>query len=147
MKVILTKEHSKLGAEGTVVDVAPGYARNFLLPRKLALPATDHHVKLFQAAQEKKKRREERRVRQAEELARRLNGVSCTIAVAAGEEDKLFGSVTAADISEALGRENFVIDKRQIRLEEPIKKLGIYTVTIEVAPEITAQAKVWVVKE
>ncbi len=147
MKVILTKEHSNLGAEGMVVDVAPGYARNFLIPRKLALLATDHHLRLFQSSQEKKKRREERKVRQAEELANRLSGVSCTIAVAAGEEDRLFGSVTTADISEALGRENFVIDKRQVRLEEPIKKLGIYTVTIEIAPEVTAQAKVWVVKE
>lgn len=147
MKVILSKDHPELGGEGAVVEVAPGYARNFLLPQKLALPATEHHVRLFQSAQEKKRRQEERKAREAEELARKLSGVSCTIAVAAGDGDQLFGSVTAADIAEAIARENFMIDKRQIRLEAPIKKLGIYTVTVEVAPEVTAQVKVWVVKE
>lgn len=146
-KVILTKDHPRLGAQGTVVEVAPGYARNFLLPQRLALPATEHHIKLFEEAREKEKRQEEKKLRAAQELARKLSGISCTIAVAAGDEDKLFGSVSAADIAEALAREGFTLEKRQIMLPEPIRKLGIYSVSVVITPEVTSQVKVWVVKE
>jgi large subunit ribosomal protein L9 len=147
MKVILTKDHPQLGSEGDVVEVAPGYARNYLLPRKLVLPATEHHLRLFKQAQEKKNREEERQIQAAQKLAQRLSGASCTIAVAAGEEDRLFGSVTTADIAAALAKEGFTVDRKQIQLDEIIKKLGIYSVTVKIAPEITAQVKVWVVKE
>jgi large subunit ribosomal protein L9 len=147
MKVIMTKDHPRLGPEGTVVEVAPGYARNYLLPQRMALPATDHHIRMFQLSQEKAKRVEEQQLRSAQALADRLAGASCTITVAAGEEDRLFGSVTAADITEALTKEGFAVDRKQVQLEEPIKKLGIYSVSVSLAPEVSAQVKVWVVKE
>ena len=132
MKVILTKDHPTLGEEGTILEVAPGYGRNFLLPRGLAYPATEHHIALLE---------------QAREMATRMNEASCTITVAAGEGDTLYGSVTAAMIAEALVREGFAVEKDQVELEAPIKKLGIYTIPVSPGPEITAQIKVWVVKE
>jgi len=146
MKVILIQDHAQLGSEGEVVTLAPGYARNYLFPRGIALPATEHQIRKFRLAQEKKKRELEKQARASQEMARRLSAASCTITVAAGEEDKLFGSVTAADISEALAKEGFPVDRKQIELDEPIKKLGIYSVAVKVTPEITAQVKVWVVK-
>ena len=147
MKVILTKDHPTLGEEGTILEVAPGYGRNFLLPRGLAYPATGHHIALIEQAREKKKRREEERLVKAREMATRMNEASCTITVAAGEGDTLYGSVTAAMIAEALVREGFAVEKDQVELEAPIKKLGIYTIPVSPGPEITAQIKVWVVKE
>ncbi len=147
MKVILTKDHPTLGEEGTILEVADGYGRNFLLPRKLAYPATEHHIALFEQTLKKKKRLEEQRLVKARELATRMNEASCTLTVAAGEGDTLYGSVTAAMIAEALTGEGFPIDKNQVELEAPIKKLGIYTVAVRPGPEITAQVKVWVVKE
>lgn len=147
MKVILTKDHPTLGEEGTILEVADGYGRNFLLPRGLAYPATDHHIELFEQSKKKKTRLEEHRLVKARELATRMNEASCTITVAAGEGDTLYGSVTAAMIAEALNREGFEIAKNQVELEEPIKKLGIYTVAVCPGPGITAQVKVWVVKD
>ena len=147
MKVILVKDHEKLGEEGSIVEVASGYARNYLLPRKLAYPATEHHIAQLQQARDKKQRQEEKKILKAQALAEKLGQASCTIAVAAGEGDTLYGSVTASTIAEALSREGFEVDKHQIRLEAPIKKLGIYTVTVSSAPEIFAQVKIWVVKE
>ncbi|MDP8214123.1 MAG: 50S ribosomal protein L9 [Candidatus Euphemobacter frigidus] len=146
MKVILIEDHIKLGEEGTIVDVASGYARNFLLPKKLAYPATEYHIKLLEQAREKKRRREEKKIMKARELAGKLGDASCTITVAAGEGDTLYGSVTTATIAEALNQEGFEIDKRQIHLEAPIKKLGIYSITVSPAPDISAQVKIWVVK-
>jgi len=147
MKVILVKDHVQLGEEGTITDVAPGYARNYLLPRKLAYPATEHHIALLARARDKKKRQEEKSALQARELAGRLAELSCTLAVAAGEGDTLYGSVTSSTIAEALAREGFEVDKHQIKLEAPIKKLGIYSIPISLAPDVSAQIKLWVVKE
>ncbi len=147
MKVILIKDYEKLGEEGAIINVASGYARNFLLPRKLAYPATEYHVKLLEQAREKQRRQEERKILKARALAEKLGEVSCTITVAAGEGDTLYGSVTSSTIAEALGREGFEIEKHQVQLEAPIKKLGIYSVTVSPAPDISAQVKIWVVKE
>lgn len=147
MKVILIKDHPTLGEEGTIIEVADGYGRNFLLPRGLAYPATDHHIALLEQTREKKRRQEEGRLVKAREMANRMNETSCTITVAAGEGDTLYGSVTAAMIAEALAGEGFEVDKDQVGLETPIKKLGIYTIPVSPAPDVTAQVKVWVVKE
>jgi len=147
MKVILTKDHPTLGEEGTILEVADGYGRNFLLPRGLAYPATEHHISLLEQSREKKRKLEEQRLVKARELANRLNDASCTITVAAGEGDTLYGSVTAAMVAEALAGEGFAVEKSQIGLESPIKKLGIYTIPVSPAPDVTAQVKVWVVKE
>ena len=147
MKVILIKDHAQLGEEGAILDVAPGYARNYLLPRKLAYPATEHHISLLEQAREKKKREQEKEVVKARKLAERLAEASCTIAVAAGEGDTLYGSVTCATIAEVLSRDGFEVDKAQINLEAPIKKLGIYSIPVLLTPDVSAQVKVWVVKE
>jgi large subunit ribosomal protein L9 len=147
MKIILIKDHPQLGAEGSIAEVSAGYARNYLIPRGLALPATDHHVRMHQLSLDKKKRQAAKEVASAQEMVKTLNGVSCTITAAAGEEDKLYGSVTASDIAEALGKEGYKIDKKHIDLPEPIKKLGIYPVAVTLLPSVTAQIKVWVVKE
>ena len=147
MKVILIKDHPTLGEEGAILEVADGYGRNYLLPRGLAYPATKHHISLLEQTREKKRRLEEACLVKAREMANRMNEASCTITVAAGEGDTLYGSVTAAMIAEALAEEGFAVDKSQVGLETPIKKLGIYTISVSPAPDITAQIKVWVVKE
>lgn len=147
MKVIITKDHPQLGSIGTVAEVAVGYARNYLLPRKLALPATKHNMQVAEAARVKREKAA-RRIAEAEtELGRKLAELSCTITVAAGDEDRLFGSVTAADVSEAIAREGLQIDRKKIQIEEPIKKLGIYSIEVKVSPEVVVPVKVWVVKE
>lgn len=146
MKIILRDDREKLGKRGEVVEAAPGYARNFLLPRGLALEATPKNMKLFE--EEKKieaahKRKEEKEVK---ELSTKLSEISCTITVQTGEDEKLYGSVTSLDIAEALAREGFEIDKRKIILDEPIKALGVYHIPIKLHPDVTAEVKVWVVK-
>ena len=147
MQVILIEDVDKIGKLGDVVNVTRGYARNFLFPRKLAMEATAMSISLLE--KKKKKRIQETARIKAEiaELAGKVSNTSCTVAVAAGEEDKLFGSVTAEHIKEALAAEGIEVDKKQIHLAEPIRKLGVYQVEIKLHPEITASAKVWVVKK
>jgi large subunit ribosomal protein L9 len=147
MKVILVKDHPRLGLGGAVLEVADGYARNYLLPQGWAHPATAQHIRHFQQQQEKQKQLEAKRLEVSRRLAEKLKGVSITIAAAAGEEDRLYGSVTAADVAEALKREGFEIDKKQVKLEEPIKRLGIYTLEVQLGPEARVDVKVWIVKE
>jgi len=147
MKIILTEDHPRLGATGTVVEVAPGYARNYLLPRKLALLATDHNLRLVEQVRQKRLAEEASRLEASRALADKLSELSLTVIVAAGEEDKLFGSVTSGDIAESLKAEGYEIDRKQVLLEEPIRKLGIFTVPVRVAPEVTGEVKLWVVKE
>lgn len=147
MKVILLKDHEQLGEEGTITEVAPGYARNFLIPKKMACLATDHHILEFNLARDKKLRLKEKETIIARKLADKLGETSCTITVAAGEGDTLYGSVTSSTIAEALNRDGFQIDKSQIQLEDHIKKLGIYSITINLEEGVSAQVKIWIVKE
>lgn len=147
MKVILREDVENLGKSGQIVDIAKGYGRNYLLPRGLAVMASsknvrelEHQKKLIRVRQEKKKL-------ESEELAKHLGTLSCTLSRKAGEEDKLFGSVTARDIQEALKEEGVEVDRKRIQLDEPIKKLGVYAVPIQLHPDVTASIKVWVVKE
>ncbi len=147
MKIILRQSRERLGKQGEVVEVAPGYARNFLLPWGFALEVTPKNMKLFEEEKRKEaahKRKEEKEVK---ELSRRLSEISCTIVVETGEDEKLYGSVTSLDIAEALAREGMEIDKRKIILEEPIKAPGIYHVPIKLRPQVTAEVRVWVVKK
>ena len=146
MQVILTETVDKLGSQGDVVDVANGFARNFLIPKGLAVVAAaknlrrlDHHKRTIG---DKKKRE----MKEVETIVARLEEISCTIPAQAGEEDRLFGSVTSTDIAETLTAQGIEIDRRKIHIEEPIKALGVYTVEVKVAPEHTAHLKVWVVK-
>ncbi len=147
MKVIMIKDHPRLGLEGTVVEVADGHARNYLLPRGWAQPATAEHLRRFEENRVRKERLEARKLETARRTADKLGELSLTITAAAGDEDRLYGSVTAADVAEALRSEGFEIEKSQVKLEEPIKRLGIYTIRVEPAPDTGAEVKVWIVKE
>lgn len=147
MKVILTQSYETLGKEGDIVNVKPGYARNFLIPNKIALDYTPGNMKRYDQMQKVKDVRQVKEHKSATMLAESLNKISCTATVAVGEEDKLFGSVTSQDIANLLKEKGFEIDKRKIILEEPIKALGIYTIPIKLHPEVEAKIKLWVVKE
>nr|HPJ73167.1 50S ribosomal protein L9 [bacterium] len=114
MKVILTQDHPRLGEAGTVAEVAPGYARNYLFPRRLAQAVTDHAVKLQEQLRARRLKEAARRLDAARESAAKLSEVSITLTVAAGEEDRLFGSVTAGDIAEALAAEGYEVDRKQV---------------------------------
>lgn len=147
MKVILRKEHEKLGQIGTVVDVKDGYARNYLIPKGLAYPATEGNMR---ALTEEKKQAEQRLVKErkvGERLAAELEKVSITLQMKVGEDEKLFGSVTSQMIADSLKEKNFEIDKRSIDLEEPIKALGIYNVSVKLPQGVLGKVKVWVVRE
>ncbi len=147
MKVILIEKVESLGDEGTIVNVAVGYARNYLFPKKKALPATDANMSVIERLKKRRVVQIQDQVQAARALAERIEHISCTVPVQAGDEDKLYGSVTSADIAAALQQEGIEIDKRKIALGEPIKKLGIYSVDIHLYPEVSAKLKVWVVKE
>lgn len=147
MDVILLKTVSPLGARGDTVKVKPGYARNYLFPRNLAIRLTDSNRRVFQEEERVLQRRDVSEMRSAKEKAQKLAAVSCTITVQVGEEDKLFGSVTSADIAGELGKQGFEVDKKTILLDEPIKKVGVYTVDIKLHRDVSVPIKVWVVKE
>ncbi len=147
MKVILTENMATLGPAGTVVEVAKGYARNFLIPQGKAMEATPGNLARVQALKTKAAQTEA----QAEEAARAqaalLEGTVINIAQRVGEEERLYGSVTAAMIAEALAAKGFEVDRKDLELTEPIKKLGIHEVAVRLAPGVKAQVKVEVVPE
>lgn len=147
MKMILLQNVDRLGKIGDVVTVKEGYARNFLIPQKKASVATAGNMKLLEALKKKKDAEDKKKLDEAKALADRLALLSLTIAAEAGEEEKLFGSVSNEMISKALAEEKIVIDKKDIVLEEPIKKLGVFQVTVKVHPEVKAALRVWVVKK
>lgn len=147
MEVILLDNVEGLGNRGERVSVAKGYARNFLLPRSLALPATSSGARMFAERERICQSRSDKERRVASELARKLSKVSLTIAAQVGEDEKLFGSVTAQDVADALKEQGFEIDRRRIQLEEPIRVLGVYRVDVKLYQEIGATIKVWVAKE
>jgi large subunit ribosomal protein L9 len=147
MEVILREDIEKLGNRGQVVNVAPGYARNYLLPKRLAVAATESNRKIVEQERQAHLRREAKLKSEAEDLSKLVTGVVVTLSRKAGESDQLFGSVTAHDIAEALERKNFTIDRRKVVLEEPIKQLGEYKVPVKLHREVTAEITVQVVKE
>jgi large subunit ribosomal protein L9 len=147
MEVILREHVDHLGRRGDVVKVAAGYARNYLLPRNLALLVTEANKKQIERERKNAEARELEEKSQAEAFARRLTETEISIARRVGENDTLYGSVTSADIASALTAKGFEIDKRKITLPEPLKALGEFTVPVKVHREVTAQVKVNVVKE
>jgi large subunit ribosomal protein L9 len=147
MEVILREDIEKVGHRGEVVKVASGYARNFLLPKKLAVLATDSNKKIVEQERDAYLRREAKAKNEAEDLGRMLSGVSITITQRAGEEGHLFGSVTAKDIADALERQNYTIDRRKIQLDEPIKNTGEYKVPVRLHRDVTTDLSVNVVAE
>ena len=146
-KVILQEDIETLGHAGQIVRVREGYARNYLLPRKLAILANDNNLKQFEHQKKITQDKMKKIVADAKTLAEKIESVSCTISRKAGEEDKLFGSVTNKDIVEALLHEGIDLDRKQIQLSEPIKILGVFTVPIKVHQDVTANLKLWIVKD
>lgn len=147
MEVILREDIEKIGHRGQVVRVADGYARNYLLPRRLAVQATDANKAIVEQERQAHLRREAKEKSEAGDLAKLLAGVKITISQKAGEQEQLFGSVTSKDIAEALEKQNFTIDRRKIHLDEPIKQLGDYKVAIRLHRNVTAEVDVHVTKE
>jgi len=146
MKVILTSDVDGVGKSGDMKDVADGYARNFLIPRKLSVPASGGAYRAWQhdvASREEKRKRERE---ESEALAARITSTTLTMGVKVGEGGKLFGSVTAKDVAEALGRRGIAVDRHKIELEEPLKQLGTYKVAVRIHPGLDP-AEVTVVVE
>ena len=142
MEVILLQDVENLGDKGSLANVSRGYARNYLIPRKLVEVATPGKITEFRRREEERKAREARMAVQAEEYTATLNKTVITLAAKAGEGDRLFGSITSADVAEAIkDARGFTIDKRKILLEEPIKELGTFMIDVEVAEGFVATVK------
>src|ERR1700722_14462410 len=147
MQIILQEDVEKLGTRGEVVEVAPGYARNYLLPHKLALEASPANIKRLEKIRTTLSKRTATEKSAAEQQAALLGEVTLKVSRKAGETDQLFGSVTSGDVTEALKAQGFEIDKRRIALDEPIKILGESLVTVKLVHGVTAQFKAVVEKE
>ena len=146
MEIILVEDVTGVGQKGAVVNVKPGFARNFLLPRKLAIPATANAGNLYKELQRQRDMQEDKRLIVARAVAAKLNGVEVNIPAAANEEDTLFGSVTESDIAEALTKAGHRVERAQVQLPEHIKQLGMYDLQVRVYADVTAAVKVWVVR-
>ena len=147
MEIILLEDVKGVGKRGDKLKVANGYARNFMIPNKLAVASTDAGAAIFAEAERQRKRRETKSRREAEDAAKKYANVSVHISVEVGEEDRLFGSVTSADIADSLREQGIDVDKRKIVLEEPLRQLGVYTVPLKLFQDVEAKIKVWVVKK
>lgn len=147
MEVILREDIENLGSRGQVVKVAPGYARNFLLPKKLAVTATESNKKIVEQERQSHLRKEAKQKVEAEDLSKLLTGVTVTITQKAGENDQLFGSVTSKDVADALAAKNFNIDRRKVQLDEPIKTLGEFKVPVKLHKDVIAEVVVIVARE
>lgn len=147
MLVVLRENVENLGRIGEVVKVSDGYARNFLLPHNLVVAASEKNIAAIEHHKKLLEKKRQAQMATAREVAKKLEEYSCTITRRVGENDKLFGSVTPSDIAEVLIKAGFVVEKRTIQLEHPIKSLGVHPVTVKLEPEVSATLKVWVVKE
>ncbi len=147
MKVILTEDIARLGSQGDIVNVKDGYGRNFLIPTGKALPANPGNLARFEGRIKLEEKRVKRDKLLAEEMAGRLSAVSCTVRVQADETDKLYGAVHERDIAGALEEQGVEMDPNLIKLDEPIKMLGVYPVRIELFKDVFAEIKVWVIRE
>jgi len=147
MQVILRQDIEKVGSRGEVVKVAPGYARNYLLPKKMAVAANESNKKIVEQERQSHLRKDAKEVGEAQDLSKLLNGVTVTIMQKAGENDQLFGSVTSKDVAEALVVQNYAIDRRKIQLDEPIRTLGEFKVAVRLHKDVTAEVTVIVSKE
>ncbi len=147
MKVILRQNYEKLGEIGDIVVVKDGFARNFLIPRKIAYAAVKGNILALEEEKKILAKKKEQEMHAAEKVAVELEKVSVTIPVQVGEEDKIFGSVTTQMIADSLKEKGHEIDKRKIEIDEPIKSLGIYSVSVKLHPNVSAKVKVWVVRE
>jgi large subunit ribosomal protein L9 len=147
MEIILRQSVENLGKPGDIVKVSPGYARNYLLPRGLAYEATPGNRKRIEMEKARLEAAEAERIKAAQGLADRLESVQLTFSARVGDEEKLFGSVTTADIAHQLHTQGFDVEKKQIDLHEPIKSLGVYKIPIRLHAEVKPEIKVWVIKQ
>jgi large subunit ribosomal protein L9 len=147
MKVILRADITNVGRQGEIKEVAPGFARNFLVPRKLVMEATDANLKIWEREKVKLAKQREEIIKAAQEIAAKIEKTSFTITVKTGENGKLFGSVTSATLAKLLEDNGFKVDKHDILLAAPIKEVGAYTVDIRLHPEVIAKSKFWIVEE
>jgi len=147
MEVILREDIEKLGHRGDVVKVAPGFARNYLIPKRIAVQATEANKKIVAQERDAWLRKEAKLRSESEDLGRMLSGVTLTISQRAGEEGHLFGSVTSKDVADALERQNYSIDRRKIQLAESIRQTGEYKVPIRLHRDVTAEVTVNVIAE
>ena len=147
MKVILTQEMHDLGLEGDIVDVAKGFARNYLIPKGIALEASEQNIKLMETKRKKIEVKKVEAKEEAEKIKERMAEVEITISQKVGEEDKLYGSVTSMDIASHLEEQGITIDRRKIALDKPIKTLGEYEVRVKLYPGVTGSIKVFVIPE
>lgn len=147
MKLILQEDVDKLGSTGDLVDVKPGYGRNYLIPQAKAVMATPGAIKEYENLQREAELRAELTVDKAKELAQQLENTSVTIPVSVGEEDKIHGTVTNINVAEALEERDILIDRRKISIDQEIKTLGEYTATVDLLGDLNPKIKVWVVKD
>ncbi|MBM4170762.1 MAG: 50S ribosomal protein L9 [Ignavibacteria bacterium] len=147
MKVILRKNFDQLGKVGEIVNVKDGFALNYLIPRQIAYQATEGNISALNEEKKQIQKKEAKELESAQALATELEKVSITIPVTVGEEDKIFGTVTNQMIADALKDKGFELDKRKIEITEPIKSLGIYSISVKLHPNVSAIVKTWVVRE
>lgn len=147
MEIILLQDIKSLGKTGEIADVKDGYARNFLLPKKMACVVTPANLKRIKSQKDKKQAQYENEKHEAELLAEKLSSISCTVNVEVNDLDKLYGAVNDSDVSKALEDEGFTIDKKNIVIEKPIEELGIFEVGIKIHPEVTTKIRLWVTKK
>ena len=145
MQIILTEDVKKLGEAGSVLEVADGFARNYLIPKNLAVRATKGNLSRVEQIKTARANREEKLKKRLSSLAQNLEGLSIDIPVQVGEDDKVFGAVNEHMVVEALRAKGFSIDRKSIKLEEPIRQLGVYNIEVKLHPEIKPQIRVWVV--
>lgn len=147
MKIVLTQDYGKLGSANDVVTVKDGYARNFLIPNGIAAIATKGNLRAVEENKKFAEKREANKANEAKNLASKIADTPCTITAKAKNDEELFGSVTAADIANFLDKEGFKINKGAVLLSEPIKKLGVFPVKIQLHKDVSVELKVWIVKE
>jgi large subunit ribosomal protein L9 len=147
MEIVLLKDYEKLGKAMDVIAVKDGFARNYLIPQGVAVAASEGNKKKVAEAKLRAEQKEDKKIKEAQEIAKKIEQVPCTIPVKVGEEEKIFGSVTAQDISDFLKKEGFNVEKNNVELDEPIKQLGVYNIKINLYKNASAKLKVWVVKE
>lgn len=146
-EILLMTDVTNLGAEGEVVTVADGYARNYLLPQEMAAPVTQAARKRLEILRQERETERREALAAAQQQAAKLSAASCTITVKTGEDEKLYGSVSTSDIGKALADQGIEIDRHKIQLDAPIKELGVFDVKVKVHPDVDATVKVWIVEE
>jgi len=147
MKVILRSDIVNVGRQGEIKDVSDGFARNYLIPKALVMEANEKNLKTWEREKVKLEKQREQVIKEARDLAEKIEKISLTFSMKVGENGKLFGAVTVSDIADAFKEKGFDIGKHDILLVEPIKEIGAFTVNVRLHPEVTAEAKLWVVEE